>query len=101
MGCNCKKDKEELEVTKKKINSSKNPLIIRGLIFLVKIIIFLFSSAIVAIIVLPFSIYMLSKVVFYDGEIDTSGIILSIGEKFKKYKKNREDDDDNYDDDDE
>jgi len=84
MGCNCKKDKNGEDITKKKINESKNSFFIKILIFIVKLIVFLMASVIATVIVIPFSIFLLVKVIFLDGSADLTNTLMYIGNKLKK-----------------
>ena len=83
MGCNCKKNENGEDITKKNLNEDKNSFFIKILIFIIKIIIFIMASAIISIIVIPFSIFMLIKVMFLDESIDLTNILLYIGKKLK------------------
>lgn len=95
MGCNCKKDKNGVEI-KNESSGKKEPLVIRGLLLVTKSMLFLFGSLIVGIIVIPFSIYMLFKVIFLNGPIDVTDSLLSIGNLLKKKKGDDDDDDEEF-----
>lgn len=97
MGCNCKKDKNGIKTKENQSsNNKKEPLFIRGLVFTTKLIIFLFASLISGIIVVPFSIYMLYKVIFFNKGVDVTGALLTIGKTLKKKDKEYDDDEDEY-----
>lgn len=91
--CNCKKDKNGVEI-KGTTSIKKEPLVVRGIILLSKSILFLFGSLIATIIVIPFSIYMLFKIMFLDEGLDVTGGLLSIGKLLKKKEKEEDDEDD-------
>jgi len=101
--CNCKKDDSKVIFENKLEGSSeKKPLIIRGVVMITKIILFVIASAIAAIIVIPFSTYMLFKIMFLNEGIDVSDALLSIGKTLKKTEKEEDDEDDeDYDEDEE
>ena len=92
MGCNCKKDANGVEIKGKSSDEyKKKPLIEKGGMLVVKIFIFIFAAITATIIVIPFSIYMLFKVIFLDeGSMDLTAGLISIGKKLKK----KDDDDD-------
>jgi len=98
MGCNCKNDNNGIKVNENASNKSKQSLFIRSLIFLTKVIIFILTSVMATIIVIPFSIYMLYKTIFLNEGLNFNGILLSLG---KKLKKDDEDDEDEFEDEDE
>lgn len=87
--CNCKKsnNSENIETINEK-SKNKRPIIIRGLVFTTKVFIFLFSSVIATLIVIPFSIYMLYKVIFLNESIDVTEALLKIGKTLKKKEDN-------------
>jgi len=87
--CNCKKDsKNNIENVTNKDSKNKQPLVIRGLVFISKLFIFLFASVISTIIVIPFSIYMLYKVIFLNEGVDVRGAMLKLGKILKKKEHN-------------
>ena len=93
MACNCKKDKNGVEI-KETPKNKKGPIVIRAISLVTKTILFLFGSLIATIIVIPFSIYMLFKVIFLDGSIDLTDNLLSLGKILKK--KDNDDDDEDF-----
>tara|TARA_B100000767_G_C19544813_1_gene442358 strand:- start:36 stop:356 length:321 start_codon:yes stop_codon:yes gene_type:complete len=97
MGCNCKKDNNSVD-TKQTPSGKKDPIVIKGIILITKSFLFILASLLTAIIVIPFSIYMLFKVIFFNKGVDVTDNLKSIGNViFKKNKNN----DDEYDFDDE
>jgi len=92
-------------------DNSEKSVGVKILIFTVKIMLFLIASVILIITVIPFSIYLLVKVIFFDGRLDIGSFIGMISNHFKnkreekKYKKESinenddEDDEDDYEDD--
>jgi hypothetical protein len=99
--CNCKKDsKNNIENVTNDDSKNKQPLVIRGLVFISKLFIFLFASVLSVIIVIPFSIYMLYKVIFLNEGVDISGALLKLGKTFKK-KENNDDEEFEFEDEDE
>ena len=101
MGCNCKKDKNGEDITKKKINKGKNPFLTKILIFTVKLIVFLMASVIATVIVIPFSIFLLVKVIFLDESVDVTNTLLYIGKKLKRKEDTDEEEEIEITDDDE
>ena len=92
MGCNCKDDKNWVGNKDKSNSQSKDDkgLFIKILSLIVKSILFIIASVVASIIVIPFSIYMLFKVIFLDNSMDFTDALFTIG---KRLKKNDEDDD--------
>ena len=102
MGCNCKKDRNSTGVNDSPndspFDSYKNkPLLARLGLLVVKIFIFIFAAIVTSIIVVPFSIYMLFNVIFFDEGLDFTNNLIAIGKMLKK--KDDDDDDDDYDED--
>lgn len=97
MGCNCKKDENGVEIKDDtaKGGASKTTL---GLLLIPKAFLFLIGAALVSIIVVPFSIYLIFKVIFLDERLDVTGGLLNIGKYIKKKteKDDDEDDDEEY-----
>jgi hypothetical protein len=92
MGCNsCKKNSTRitgLTITK---DGGKKSIGIKILIFSVKIVLFIISSFILILIVIPFSVYMLSKTMFYDGNVDIESLIIGVSNHFKDRKEDKKD----------
>lgn len=100
MACSsCKKKAVPLAQTKgfvESVDMAKEPIGLRILLFLVKTIIFAISLVIVPIVVLPFSIYMLFKVIYFNQSVDVTTGLVNVG---RMLVKDRDDDDDDDDDD--
>ena len=93
MGCNCKDDKNWVG-NKDKANSQSEDdkgFFIKALSLVVKSLLFIIASVIASIIVIPFSIYMLFNVIFFDKSLDFTDALFTIG---KRLKKDDEDEDD-------
>jgi hypothetical protein len=90
--CNCK-NKKNIDIPKGE-SSEKNKgfSFMKVIVFTTKIFLFLFSSVIATLIVIPFSIYMLFKVIFLNESIDLTSTLLSVGKALKK----KDDDEDEY-----
>jgi hypothetical protein len=72
MACSkCKNKKKGNTITE--TNSENNKSLVKSsLVVLTKIMLFLVSGAILTVIVVPFSIYLLFKSIFIDSSLDTS-----------------------------
>lgn len=91
MGCSsCKKNSIKVGGTNLSSNGSKNSIGVKILIFIVKIILFLITSVILTIIVIPFSVYMLAKVFFYDGTVDVESLIVGLNNMIRNRKERKE-----------
>lgn len=78
MGCNCKnKDKIEQGLISSPIR--KLSTVEKIIVFITKVFGFLVGAIIISIIVIPFSLYTLFKIVFLDDSIDITGAMVSIG----------------------
>jgi hypothetical protein len=110
MGCNsCKKNKKNIndalndalnDAPNDAVNDKKNYLQLT-LIFLFKIIAFIFIGVITIIIVSPYVLYILFKMLFLNEGVDFTGNLVRVTEKFfKKDVFSEEDNDDDDDDDD-
>lgn len=78
MGCNCKnKDKLEQGLTsspKRKLSTVE-----KIIVFITKVFGFLVGAIIISIIVIPFALYTLFKIIFLDDSIDITGAMVGIG----------------------
>jgi hypothetical protein len=92
MGCSsCKKNKIKIGGNNVSIDNSEKSVGVKVLIFLTKGVLFLIASVIMSLIVIPFSIYMLAKVFFFDGSVDVESLIVGANNFFKDRKEKRED----------
>jgi hypothetical protein len=97
MGCNCKTDSNGVEI--KETNGAKKkkePFVMRSILLVVKVLIFLIVSVIATVVVIPFSIYTLYKVIFLNEGLDMTESLVSLGKYLKKKGGNLEDDEDNF-----
>tara|TARA_R100000988_G_C3864529_1_gene100863 strand:- start:215 stop:544 length:330 start_codon:yes stop_codon:yes gene_type:complete len=95
MGCNCKKDSNGVKAEKSP-NKKKEPIVIKSIILVTKTILFLIGSLITSLIIVPFSIYLLFKIIFLDEGVDVTDSLKSIGKILKKKDKDEEDDEEEY-----
>ena len=76
MGCskckNKKKGNTTTETNSENVIENNKSLVKSSLVFLTKIMLFIVSGAILTVIVVPFSIYLLFKSIFIDSSLDTS-----------------------------
>jgi len=98
MGCSSCKNKKGVTVGESdgfvdNVDINNESLFMRIIIFLVKILLFLICFIIVPPIVVPFSLFMLSKIIFMNDSVDVTTGLVNIGRMLKKK------DDDDYDDD--
>jgi len=93
MGCSSCKEKRKLFGGSDEPNTviENKSIGIKALIIFVNVVLFLITSVILSIIVIPFSIYTLGKVFFYDGSVDIEGLIVGINKWFKGRQEDRED----------
>tara|TARA_R110001606_G_scaffold192255_1_gene340056 strand:- start:594 stop:947 length:354 start_codon:yes stop_codon:yes gene_type:complete len=102
MGCNsCKKNSASIAGLTITNNGGKKSIGVKILIFSVKIVLFIISSFLLGITVVPFSIYLLSKAMFFDGNIDIESLIVGVSNHFKDKKEDKIDKKDKIDLDDE
>tara|TARA_R110000803_G_scaffold74903_3_gene139033 strand:+ start:10635 stop:10964 length:330 start_codon:yes stop_codon:yes gene_type:complete len=95
MGCNCKKDGNGVKI-KKTSDGKKDSVIIRAIILITKGFLFILGSVLTVIIVIPFSIYLLFKIIFLNEGVDVTDSLKSIGEFIINKKDKEEDEDDEY-----
>ena len=95
MGCNCKNDKNSVGTNDTTSQKEKQPLIIRGIVFITKTLLFLIGSVIASIIVIPFSVYMLFKAIYLNEGIDITNTLVNVGKTLKK-KETDDDDEEEY-----
>ena len=100
MGCNCKKDDNSTN-TKQTPNKKKEPIVIRGIMLITKSFLFIIASLLATIIVIPFSIYMLFKVIFFDEGVDVTDTLKTIGNVVLNKNKDDKNQEDEYEFDDE
>lgn len=92
MGCNSCKDKRKTFSTGVPNTEIENKSVgVKIMVFIVKLILFLIASAILSIIIIPFGIYTLAKVFFYDGSVDVEGFIVGL-KKWGEMRQDRRDD---------
>jgi hypothetical protein len=72
MGCSKCKNKKKGNTTTETNSENNKSLVKSFLVLLTKIMLFLVSGAILTVIVVPFSIYLLFKSIFIDSSLDTS-----------------------------
>ena len=72
MGCSKCKNKKKGNTTTETNSENNKSLVKSSLVVLTKIMLFLVSGAILTVIVVPFSIYLLFKSIFIDSSLDTS-----------------------------
>ena len=97
MGCNCKNDKNK-KTGGQKNTEKKSSVFNKVLLIIVKLFLFIIASAIGAVIVIPFTIFLLYKSIFSDSSVDVTNMILSIAKPLKNRKKEKENNekDENY-----
>lgn len=93
MGCNSCKQKEKLKFSGEKVNINQEPLFMRGLIFVVKILLFAISLVIAIPIVIPFTVYMLFRVIFTNHSVDVTSGLVNVGKLLIKKDRDDEDED--------
>lgn len=99
MGCNCKnKNGNKNTVDYFEVLKEKHPFMGKLILYFGKVILFLISTVLVTLVVLPISMYICFKVSFINNELDFTKNIFKLIKQFK-YVKN--DDDDDYSDEDE
>ena len=92
MGCSsCKKNKIKIGGSTLSTDGGKKSVGVKIIIFLTKGVLFLIASIIMSIIVIPFSVYMLAKVFFFDGSVDVESLIVNANNFFKDRKSKKED----------
>ena len=100
MGCKkCKDKRISINPIQKEIDNSG--IGSKILIFFVKLVVFLFTGPIVAIIVIPFSLYMLFNVLFLEGNVDITSGLVGIGKMLTGKDVEEESDEEDDEDDDE
>ena len=89
MGCNCKNDKnnETLEQTE---STEDKSIVIKVLNTIVRVFIFMIASAIASIIVIPFTIFLLYKSIFYNEGFDVTNLLLAIAKPLRRREKDNE-----------
>ena len=96
MGCNCKNDNIDLGLTNE-VNKEDIPIGNKILITVIKTFMFLIGSVVGTILVIPFTIYMLFKVIYFNDSVDVTSGLVNIGKALRG--KDKDDEDDDYDDD--
>lgn len=90
MGCNCKsKGKEYLakngidldEINSKVEDQNKTPFHEKIIVFITKTIGFLIGSVLISLIVVPFAIYTLFKIIYFDESVDVTGFLKQFSKK--------------------
>lgn len=98
MGCNSCKGNKSIDLNNLNSESqAKKGLGISLLIFSVKLLVFLMVTPIILIIVVPFSFYMIIKALFFDGRVNTTNGLISLGKYLKDKRKYKEFYDEYYD----
>ena len=86
MSCNCK-NKNKSFLPNGGVNESDNSglqLHEKIIIFITKTIGFIFGGIILSIIIVPFSLYALFKIIYFEESIDITGGIIQIGKLLSK-----------------
>lgn len=90
MGCNCKNKSGNIladgaEPAKKNLNTSE-----KVVVFIAKTLGFIIGGAIMSVIVIPFSLYTLFKIIYLEESIDITGAMVNVG-KFLRIGKEEDD----------
>lgn len=91
MGCNCKNDKNNKTLEQTESTEDKS-IVIKVLNTVVRIFIFIIASLIASIIVIPFTIFLLYKSIFYNEGFDVTNLLLAIAKPLRRIKKDDEED---------
>jgi hypothetical protein len=85
MGCNSCKSKNNLKDGIEISEQGKDmSLVLRGIQLFVKTVLFIICGGILSVVVIPFSLYTLYKILFHGSSIDVSGALKLIASKIKK-----------------
>lgn len=98
MGCQSCKEKRQEEIQQQA--QGEKPLGLKILEFSTKVLLFIVAGSIASVVVIPFTLYMLYKLLFRDNKVDVTGTLEVIGKYFKKINDKTDDeyeDDDNND----
>lgn len=94
MGCNCK-GKKGLSNNDNSENKriDNQPIHEKVIVFIAKTIGFLLGGLIISIIIIPFSLYALFKIIYFEESIDVTGAMVMIGKMLSKGEPKGEVDD--------
>ncbi len=97
MGCNSCKEKKGVASSStpdyvEKVDISQSSIGERVLMFFVKTILFAFSLIIGLPIIIPFTIYMLFKVIYLNQGVDVTTGLVNVGKMLKNRGKHEDDD---------
>ena len=84
MGCNCKSKGFLPNGGVNDADNSGLPLHEKIIIFITKTLGFIIGGAILSIIIVPFSLYALFKIVYFEESIDITGGIIEVGKLLTK-----------------
>lgn len=100
MSCNCKNNSKEFlakngidldEINGKLNNENTTPLHEKIIILIAKTFGFLIGSVLISLIVVPFAIYTLFKIIYFDESVDVTGFLKEFSKKmFGKEPKQEE-----------
>lgn len=91
MGCNTCKGNKSIDLNNLNSESQANKSLGTALlIFTVKLIIFIMVTPILLVIVIPFSFFMIIKALFFDGKVNTTNGLISLGKYLKNKRKYKE-----------
>jgi hypothetical protein len=97
MGCSSCKDKSKGFLPNGGVNNADNSglsLVEKIVIFITKTIGFIIGGAILTVIIIPFSLYTLFKIVYFEESIDITGALISLGNRLMKDRSSDDDLDD-------
>jgi hypothetical protein len=93
MACSSCKNKKDLSGIES-VNLKEEPIGIRFLTMLLKIFMFLVASVMVSVVVVPYSIYMLFKIIILNEGVDVNSFLHFVSKKIIRDKDDDDDDDD-------
>jgi hypothetical protein len=87
MGCNSCKSGKGIDLNNLNSESQAKGLGKRLLIFNIKLIVFIMVIPIILLLVIPFSFYVVIKALFFDGRVNTTNGLISLGKYLKDKRK--------------
>lgn len=87
MGCKSCKGNNGIDLNNLNSESQAKGLGKRLLIFNIKLIVFIMVIPIILLLVIPFSFYVVIKALFFDGRVNTTNGLISLGKYLKDKRK--------------
>lgn len=101
MACSkCKKNKEKIDLGVDAFDRGET-FFEKALVFFAKLIIFIIATPITVLIIVPFTVYLLIKALFFNSTVDVTSGLIRVGKMITGKEIEYEDDDEEFIDDDE